>query len=491
LVFASDRTAGGLDGAMNLFTFDLATHTIRQITSGPWVDESPHWASNGRIYFASSRDGVLNAFSVDTTGHGRRETSAWTGVYDPSWVPGRDAILAGGFHDLSFNVYLAPADTIARRDTFSLGPVAPAGAWNWPAAPETVASVAQAKPYRARYTVDLALADAAIIPGVASVQGATVVMSDLLGDHAIIGNVATYQGPNLGSFLGNLNVSALYLDQSHRVNWGVGAFRAKGNVYESGYTVDYQETAAGVFGVVRYPLSTFSRVEGTLVAEYSDRFDFTLPVADPHRVGAIASQYVSYVFDNSAWLETGPIDGTRFALTGGVSSDLTNRRFDNWVLAADAREYLRITRQSAYAVRAFGFLSDGDRPRRINIGGTLGLRGFPEYGYIVGTHAVMLNQELRFPILDYLGLGIPVQEFRLPGIQGAIFGDVGKAWYDQTSATSTIGSYGLSFRMALGPLAVLRLDWGNRWSTGSFNGYGLGNGQTNERFLSFFFGYNY
>ncbi|MFI5234961.1 MAG: hypothetical protein ACHQXA_04560, partial [Gemmatimonadales bacterium] len=47
LVFASDRTAGGLDGAMNLFTFDLATHTIRQITSGPWVDESPHWASNG------------------------------------------------------------------------------------------------------------------------------------------------------------------------------------------------------------------------------------------------------------------------------------------------------------------------------------------------------------------------------------------------------------------------------------------------------------
>ena len=118
------------------------------------------------------------------------------------------------------------------------------------------------------------------------------------------------------------------------------------------------------------------------------------------------------------------------------------------------------------------------------------MRGFPEYGYIVGTHAVMLNQELRFPIFDFLGLGIPAQEIRLPGIQGAIFGDVGKAWYDQAAATSTLGSYGLSFRMALGPLAVLRLDWGNRFTTGTYDAYGL-SPNLKERFLSFFFGYNY
>ncbi|HEV2290217.1 MAG TPA: hypothetical protein VGR60_00090 [Gemmatimonadales bacterium] len=489
IVFASDRTAGGLDGAVNLFVLDLATHAVRQLTAGPWVDEAPHWAPNGRIYFASSRDSVLNTFSVDTAGNGRRETSAWTGTYDPTWVPGRDAMLVGGFHDLTFGVYLVPPDTIARRDTFSLVAAAPAGRWAWPAPPGAAAEVTAARPYRSRYTLDFALAEAEFIPGVATVQGATALFSDLLGDHVVIANFATYQGPTLGSLFDNLNVSALYLDQSRRLNWGVGAFRAKGDVYESGYTVDYAETATGAFGFVRYPLSPFSRVDGTFVLAQSDRFDFTLPVTDLHRVGFIASQYLSYVFDNSAWLPTGPIDGTRFAITGGISSDLTNSRFDNWVLGADLRQYIRLSRQSAYAVRAFGFESGGDRPRRINIGGTLGLRGYPNYGYIVGTHAVMLNQELRFPIFDFLGLGIPVQEIRLPGVQGAIFADVGKAWYDQTAATSTIGSYGLSFRMALTPVAVLRLDWGDRWTTGNYDGYGLG--LAGKRFVSFFFGYNY
>lgn len=490
LVFASDRASGGLDGAVNLFELDLATRAIRQLTSGPWVDESPRWAADGRIYFASSRDSVLNAFSVDTNGVGRRETSAWTGVYDPQWVPKRDAILAGGFHDLTFGVYLIPGDSAARRDTFSLPPHQPAGTWEWPASAEVTGQVAKALPYRSRYTLDFALASAEIIPGVATDQGATVLFSDLLEDHLIIANLATYQGPTFGTLFDNINASVLYLDQARRLNWGIGAFRTKGDVFESGYAVDYTETAAGAFGFARYPLSPFSRVEGTAVLEHSDRFDFTLPVADPHRVGLIASQYLSYIYDNSLWVPTGPIDGTSFAVTGGISTDLSNSRFDNWVLGVDGREYLRLSRQSAYAIRGYAFLSGGDRPRRINIGGTTGLRGFPEYGYIVGTHAVMLNQELRFPIFDFLGLGIPVQEIRLPGIQGAIFGDVGKAWYDQADATSTLGSYGLSFRMALGPLAVLRLDWGNRWSSGSYSPYGL-SPDLKERFLSFFFGYNY
>lgn len=491
LVFASDRTAGGLDGAVNLFVLDLGTLAVRQVTAGPWVDESPRWAPNGRIYFASSRDGVLNAFSIDSAGRGRRETSAWTGTYDPTWVPGRDAILVGGFHDLTFSVYLAPADTLARRDTFSLAGTDPPGRWTWPAPADAQAHAAEARPYHSRYTLDFALAEAAFIPGVATVQGATALFSDLLGDRVIIANVATYQGPTLGSLLDNINVSALYLDQSRRLNWGIGGFRARGSVYESGYSVDYTETAAGAFGFVQYPLSPFSRIDGTFVLEQSDRFDYTLPVADPHRVGVIASQYLSYVFDNAAWLPTGPIDGSRFAVTGGIGSDLSNSRFDDWVLGVDARQYFRLSRQSAYAVRAFGFISGGDRPRRINIGGTLGLRGYPEYGYIVGTHAVMLNQELRFPIFDYLGLGFPVQEIRLPGIQGAIFADVGKAWYDETAATSTIGSYGVSFRMALTPVAVLRLDWGDRWTTGNYDAYGLSLDQRGRRFVSFFFGYNY
>jgi hypothetical protein len=45
--------------------------------------------------------------------------------------------------------------------------------------------------------------------------------------------------------------------------------------------------------------------------------------------------------------------------------------------------------------------------------------------------------------------------------------------------------------MALGPLAVLRLDLGRRFSDDDFVGYSLSEDQRKSGFLSFFFGYNY
>jgi hypothetical protein len=238
-------------------------------------------------------------------------------------------------------------------------------------------------------------------------------------------------------------------------------------------------------------LSRFSRVEGTAVLEHSDRVDFTLAVDEPRRVGWIASHYLSFVHDNSLWIPSGPIDGGRFSFTGGISSDFTNSRFDSYVLSGDWRRYLRLGGHSTYAIRAYGYYSGGDRPRRTNIGGTLGLRGYPEFGYIVGTRAYMLNQELRFPILTHLTLGTPVGEIGFPEIQGGLFADVGKALMHYDSNRALLGSYGISFRMAFAPLAVIRLDVGRRWSDGHFQGYSLDRDQRDASFVHFFFGYNY
>jgi len=105
IVFASDRTAEGLGGAMNLFLLDLANARTTQLTAGGWKDEVPSWGPDGRIYFTSDRDGVLNVFSVDTTGDGRRETSAWSGAFDGVPLPDGSGLLVGGFHDLSWNLY--------------------------------------------------------------------------------------------------------------------------------------------------------------------------------------------------------------------------------------------------------------------------------------------------------------------------------------------------------------------------------------------------
>jgi hypothetical protein len=492
IVFASDRAADGLHGAANLYMLRLDSGRVAPLTAGRWKDESPAWATDGRIYFTSDRDGVLNVFSVDTLGDGRRETSAWSGAFDGVPLPDGSGLLVGGFHDLSWNLYRYPVDTLARKERFALAPRDTAASWTWLAAGDTAAGVvASREPYRSRLTLDFAAGGAEIIPGYGGAQGVFFVMSDMLGDNMLFGSLGSFQGRRLGSILSNINASAVYLNLSRRVNWGIGAFRTKGRNFEGDRVVAYDETAYGALGIIRYPLSRFSRVEGTFIAEHSDRVDFTLPVDQPRRVGWIASHLLSYVHDNSLWVNSGPIDGGRLSLTGGLSNDFTNSRFDSYLVSADWRRYLRLGRRSAWALRAYGFYSGGDRPRRTNIGGTLALRGYPLFGYIVGSRAIMANQEVRFPLLTHLTLGTPLGDLDLPEIQGAFFTDVGKATFETSTDRAVLGSYGISFRMALGPLAVLRLDVGRRFSNDDFRGYGLAPDQRDAGFVSFFFGHNY
>jgi hypothetical protein len=491
LVFASDRTTGGLEGAVNLFILDLGTGSIVQLTRGRWVDEAPSWGPDGRIYFTSDRDGVLNVFSTDTLGEGQRETSAWSGAFDPVPLPDNRGLLVGGFHDFSWNLYRYPVDSAARENRFVLDSGPPPGQWAWASSRDTALGKVSGEPYRRRLTLDVAAGDAVFVPGYGGAQGLAFLMSDLLGDNLVFGSLASFQGRRLGSLLENISASAIYINRERRLNWGLGAFRTKSRNFEGDLVVAYEEAAAGAIGLLRYPLSRFSRVEGTVVVEHSDRVDFTLPVDQPRRVGWIASHYLSFVHDNALWISSGPIDGRRFSFTAGVSSDFSNSRFDSYVLSGDWRKYFRLGRRSTYAIRALGFYSGGDRPRRINIGGTLGLRGYPEFGYIVGTRAYMLNQELRFPLLTHLTLGTPFGDIDLPEIQGGLFADVGKALLHEDSNRALLGGYGVSFRLALAPLAVLRLDVGRRFSDRSFQGYSLSNEQRDPDFVHFFFGYNY
>lgn len=499
VVFASDRTAGGPDGAINLFLLDLASGNIRQLTSGPWIDETPRWAQDGRIYFASSREGVLNVFSLDSLGIGRRETSAWTGAFDPAFVPDRNALLVGGFHDLSWSIYYYPADSAAQADTFAVETGPPHSRWIWPE-PDTLSSTASRRePYRRKLTLDFAAGEAAVIPGVGGLQGAQLFLSDLMNDQVVFIGLAAYQGRRIGNLLENINASAIYLNQSRRLNWGIGAYRTNLASYSGPFTISYREKAVGGIGVLRYPFDRFRRIQAEGVFEHSDRIDFDFPDGSSvpganglRRKGWIASSYLSYVYDNSLWIPSGPIDGTRFRITGGTGSDFSNARFDSYLLNVDFRKYFRLGSRSAYAVRLDGWYSGGDRPRRVNIGGSLGLRGYPYYGSIVGSRAAMLNQELRFPLLNYLTFGTPLGPLTFPELQGAAFFDLGKAWFQSPGDRALLGSYGVSFRWALAPFLVLRLDWGRRFSDDNFKGYNsLTANQRKPGFVAFFFGYNY
>jgi len=310
--------------------------------------------------------------------------------------------------------------------------------------------------------------------------------------------LSSFQGNGLGNFFGNINGTLLYLNQAHRINWGVGAFRLRGTFFEGDLATVYDETSTGVLGQLRYPFDRFRRLELEYRLEHSDRFDFgsidALNGGDPtalHRVGWLSSNYLTYVKDNTLWLDTGPIDGERYAFTAGVVNDVSHGRFDSWVGFGDYRRYVRTSLRSGFAFRAMAYYGGGERPRRTNIGGSWGIRGYPYYGYVAGTRAWMLNLEWRFPITDYLDLGFPFGPLRFPGVQGALFVDDGRAWTPLTDARGSLGSSGLGLRMPLGPAFVLRLDMGYRFSTGNVALYSLPVNFQGRRFVDFFFGFNY
>jgi hypothetical protein len=497
VVFSSDRTPFGPTGARNLFTLDLATGTIAYLTYGAWRDEQPRWAADGRIFFASDRDGTYQIYSVDTSGAGRRETNTLNGAFDPQWVDDEHGLVFGGFADLSYNIYLAQPVPDSAAHPVALAPDRAAPEWTWPELASPQYARAGGAPYERKFSLDFAAGDAAVAPGLGSAQGAVFVFSDLLSDRQLYLLLSSFSGTGFGNVFDNFSGTAFYLNQAHRINWGVGVFRLRGLFYEGDFSTLYEETSGGAFADIRYPLSRFTRIEAEYRVEHSNRFDITRPdlitggPTDFHRVGWLASNYLSYVTDNTLWLQTGPIDGTRMNLTGGLVNDISHGRFDTWLLAADYRRYFRTSLRSAVAIRLLGYYAGGERPRRVNIGGSWGLRGYPRYGYVAGTHVWLFNSEWRFPITDFLSIGFPFGVARFPGVQGALFCDLGQASTATALERGTLGSTGLGLRMSLAPPLVLRLDLGYRFHSGSTEGYAIPSGSRGARFVDFFFGFNY
>jgi len=500
LVFSSDRTAFGAGGSRNLFVIDLASRAISYLTYGPWQDDSPRWdAATGRVIFTSDRRGVFDVYAVDSAGAGRRETAVPGGAFDAVWVPSAGRYVFGGFEDLTFNVYsLTPGADTAVRDTVALaGDREPAGSWRWPELDDPRYARADAAQYEQRYSLDFAAGEAMVTPGYASAQGATFLLSDMLGDHLVfVSMLAFQQGNSLGDLVSNFNGTALYLNQSQRLNWGVGAFRTRGLFYEGGFDRLFHETSVGGFLELRFPFSRFTRLQAQFRVEHSDRTDFGFVEGEPglglpRRRGILTSNYIAYVHDNSLWLPTGPIDGGRTNLTAGLVTDLNNGRFDSWVLSADVRRYVRTGLRTAFAVRGYAYVSGGARPQRVSIGGSYALRGYPRFAYVTGSRAVLANVEWRFPLTDFLSVGFPFGELRFPGVQGAFFADLGRAWAKRLGERGYLGAYGLGLRMSLGAPLVLRLDVGRRYALGARDPYSLPLDSRGRRFVDFWFGYNY
>jgi outer membrane protein assembly factor BamA len=164
----------------------------------------------------------------------------------------------------------------------------------------------------------------------------------------------------------------------------------------------------------------------------------------------------------------------------------------------DYRKYLKIGREYNFVYRFSGGFSEGKQSQNFFLGGTSGwlnyrtrnglrvrnlediyfssfelpMRGAYYYER-VGNRFFINNLEFRFPLIRYFLMGWPLP-IGFQDIRGALFTDIGSAWYDSNfkGASSTGGNlpalkdiflgYGIGARMNLG-FFIFRFDVA--WST--------------------------
>ncbi len=466
VVFSSDRTIFGAEGYYNLFLIDLKDGEIRYLTKGRESDYAPAWSGDGKeiVYVGNSGGGqnifVMPAFdllAIDST-VSYRITNFATAAFNPNFAQqGSTAIIFSTFENYSFQIRMI--DSVDEKVRNAEGRVVFAtGIYDtsWNAAAYSPNGVVPAQPYVPRYSIDIAESQISTDPVFGTSGGAAMALSDMLGNeqyYFLLFNTAESQDEILKSF--NIAVSRISLAQ--RMNYAYGIFNFAGREYDlTDPDVYFYERSFGGYFSLSYPLSRFDRIEATtsLSNTYKELF-----YGFGERNSLLFSNSVAFVEDNSLWGPTGPLDGHRLLGSLAYTTDVEYGSVNYFTLMLDYRRYFRISGMVAFATREAILYNQGPQSRRFFMGGSWDLRGWPLWG-IRGEKIWIASQELRFPLIDELNIKFPIGGVLFTSIRGAAFFDAGAAWDD--SYDGTLGDFGVGIRFNLGGVLVLRYDMGKR-----------------------------
>ncbi|HEX9895582.1 MAG TPA: BamA/TamA family outer membrane protein [Gemmatimonadales bacterium] len=294
---------------------------------------------------------------------------------------------------------------------------------------------------------------------------ATIVLGDMLGDHRLA--FAT-------TLNGRLEETALlgqYANLSRRVAWTLGLEQQPYYGYGAAGSIEGETPGEAIFiqqfrrliyrtlfGAAYFPTSRFRRWELGLqlvnadddLLQYSQPYDLgtgfptgevvreTIPL-DNH---SYAMPSLALVYDNSLFGYVGPFMGRRSRIE--IAQSLGSWQFTQGTF--DYRRYDRIAGPIRLASRFFYFGRRGrDAEQFTFFGGTTELiRGHTYGSYqrneclfgqdpaqgcavnnLIGSQVAIANIELRFPLLNAALAVLPIP---LPGIEGALFYDIGMVW---------------------------------------------------------------
>ena len=476
---------GVKDGVTDIFTFNLKTSEIRNLTQDPFFDSNPAWSPDGTqvlynrrigpytkifmvdardpsrkveltfgdsddlqpsfsrdaktIYYTSDKDGgIYNLYSLALdSGDITRLTSLAGGAFNPLELPEE-----GGKGSVAYAAY-----TQGRLRVYRMNPGTPEAVQR---AADQVKEPPDLQPFEP--PLRLTLDDSAKVPydkihfhienaptilvGVANdgtlLGNAQVLLSDLLGDRRMLFN---FQSVSTFS-----NFYFQYMNMKERLNWGAFA-----TDYRDYYIVQSVNTGA----VARETQASSSTGGGVSMSWPFNRW---------YRFGAQAGYFkrsISRPFftdsgtvfdslnenfpfvgwsidgDTTRYKEWGPFHGQRYQLaqqwapvmsSSGDTGSFQTGTFLNTSL--DYRLYRHVTARSLFALRVASYISQGDGYSIYSLGGLNYLRGY-DFRELFGSRVAFTNLEFRFPLVDALAFPIGV----LRDIRGFFFFDMGSAWF--------------------------------------------------------------
>ena len=325
------------------------------------------------------------------------------------------------------------------------------------------------KSYKTRFTLDIVSGNLQL-SNIFGASGMTYFsFSDILGDHQIA------FGTEMVLTLENSDYFFQYGYLKNKLDYYFTAFQ-NANFFQVDYWSLVRLRHYGIQSMISHPFSRFQRLDYglawhninyTKLEQTYNNFGQLEYIADTSYTYSTVLPSLSWVFDNSVFGMTGPVEGFRQNTSMIISPGYGSNKLKFQTIKSDLRKYWRIGKDYTVAVRGFFGKSLGPNKQEFFLGGvpyliagggeTNGLDDngnfreiildddneslihdvyFTEYAWPLrgarfgerfGNTTALLNLEVRFPFINYLALGFPLKVI-FGNIRGHVFTDIGAAW---------------------------------------------------------------
>ena len=499
IVYASDATESG---RYNLFRIDPDTGARTRLTDAPVDQRFPLALDGGAVVFSSDAGGKNDLWFLEN-GRIKRVTDFATAISHPGLAP--NGIYGVAFYGARFRLFEVNSSAMLSMDEQDAIPPSYLATVDKPQ-PFSDEPIPQNTPSYDPYAIGknwkvegggAAIGGAGV--GFAPVGSGGVLFADMMRDRTALVNLAIYGSFDLTDFL------AFYVDKSERMTWGLGVFhtfqQGRDTQFPSAQqcyqpiTVQnasaaceilYLQRMYGVEGLLSYPLSTFSRLDGSarlmgVTRSFFDNFAYdrfgtpaaNVPASDLAEIRGSDPQgefSLAYGWDTTRYGPGGAMGGTSLLLQFGLGA-IPTRGPDGFYtyLQEDAIQTFKIIGRSKLNLRVATGAAQGSRfGRTFYLSSFDNLRGF-RWGdaRLLGDGYYVGQAELNFP-LDVL---IRFAFFSgITGVVGFDFGGVvdssravqnhaGQGWSKLNSTlhdawANRTADYVLGVNLGLGPFEL-------------------------------------